>query len=308
MQHRAAIHSLSVVAIAATTVGSSVAFADRGSIPFRPDVDIFEPKQRALIAWNGVEEILILSTDMRASAPTKVLEVLPLPAEPKVTKGDIEIFSRAVNIINSHRRAKNRGAVRKRNGGKLAAPAGRVTFHEKIGAHDLSVIHVESADGFVDWVNTFLKRQGVEAPEIPAPLRRAVDEYLADGFVWFVFDVVELGTSPNTQEAIQYRFESDGLYYPLRISRTEKGDTDIELLVLTPKLLSDFPGLPISRLNLKHKPVILSSAELRSLSKEVDLLLGSKPQMKLRIWKIHGRLDSFSADLIARPGRPHRRD
>lgn len=57
-------------------------FADRGLIPFIPGVQIFEPNQRAMIAWNGSEEILLLSTDLRASQATQVLEVLPLPSEP----------------------------------------------------------------------------------------------------------------------------------------------------------------------------------------------------------------------------------
>ena len=48
-------------------------YADRGSIPFRPDIRIFEPKQRAMIAWNGEEEILLLTTDMKASDSTEVL-------------------------------------------------------------------------------------------------------------------------------------------------------------------------------------------------------------------------------------------
>ncbi len=52
--------------------------ADRGAIPFQPEVTIFEPTQRALIAWNGEEEILILSTDLRASRATKVLEVIAM--------------------------------------------------------------------------------------------------------------------------------------------------------------------------------------------------------------------------------------
>ncbi len=296
-----------LAALVGCVVVTSPAHADRGSIPFRPEVEIFEPNQRAMIAWDGNEEILILSTDMRASAPTKVLQVLPLPAEPKVTKGDVEIFRRAVRLINSRQRAKSRTATRGRNGGhEQDEPAGEITFHAKIGAHDISVTHVKDAAGFVDWVNAALKSQGVEAPEIPAPLRQVVGEYLADGFVWFVFDVVELGTSPNTQEAIQYRFRSDSVYYPLRITRTEKGDTDIELLVLTPSLLDHFPGLPVSRVELKHEPVLLTSAELRSLSEEVDTLLGSKPEMKLRIWRIRGRLDAFSADLIARPSSSQR--
>jgi hypothetical protein len=63
-------------------------WADMGSIPFVP-VDIGEPNQRGLIAFNGQEEILVLSTDLKASKPTKVLEVIPLPSEPKVSKADI---------------------------------------------------------------------------------------------------------------------------------------------------------------------------------------------------------------------------
>ena len=42
------------------------AVADCGSIPFKPSIRIFEPTQRALIAFNGREQILILSTDLRA--------------------------------------------------------------------------------------------------------------------------------------------------------------------------------------------------------------------------------------------------
>jgi hypothetical protein len=68
--------------------GAQSAQADRRAIPFRPGVTIFEPTQRALMAWNGEEEILVLSTDLRASSATKVLEVMPFPTEPRVKKGD----------------------------------------------------------------------------------------------------------------------------------------------------------------------------------------------------------------------------
>ena len=59
---------------------STICYADRGSIPFEREAKVFEPTQRALIAWDGKEEILLLSTDMSTSQPTKVLEILPLPS------------------------------------------------------------------------------------------------------------------------------------------------------------------------------------------------------------------------------------
>ena len=80
-------------------------FADRGSIPWgnwnaQDMPEIFEPAQNAIIAWNGKEQILLLSTDLKASKPTKVLEVLPLPSEPVVTRGDAATFSKINALIN----------------------------------------------------------------------------------------------------------------------------------------------------------------------------------------------------------------
>jgi hypothetical protein len=119
-------------------------FADKGSIPFKPHVKVFEPNQRAMIAWSGEEEILILTTNQKASEPTKVFEVLPLPSEPVVTKGDIEIFKKATDLINTKRKLKKM-SMTKGKGHKSFSdePSGRITFHKVIGAHDVSVSDVK---------------------------------------------------------------------------------------------------------------------------------------------------------------------
>ena len=282
-------------------VGPS-SYADRGSIPFRPHVRVFEPKQRAMIAWNGEEEILLLSTDLKASEPTKVLEVMPLPSEPEVKKGDVEVFRKATDLINKKLAAKTRVfATRgKERGGDESKPAGEVTFHKKIGAHDISVTHVLDSNGFIDWVEKYLKSADVENQEIPEGIRVVIEEYLEEGFSWFVFDVVELDEKPKTNQAIQYKFKTDFLYYPLKITKTEEGATTVDILVLTPKLLSNFPGIPVEKVQLRHSPVSVSSQELRSLSKDMDDLLGHRKDVKLRLWRIEGELSSFDKDLIAR--------
>ena len=196
------------------------ASADRGSIPFDPGVEIFEPNQRAMICWNGKEEIMLLSTDLYASKPTKVLEVLPLPGEPEVKEGDVEVFKKAIELINS--KIEKHDLTRKskgRNGDDNGEePAGEVTFHEKIGAHDISVTKVLDADGFVEWVENYLREQEVDNPEIPEDLKTVISEYLEEGYDWFVFDVVELSETARTNDAIQYKFKSDHLYYPLKIN------------------------------------------------------------------------------------------
>jgi len=295
---RASIRFLGVLAVFAAASGS---WGDRGMIVFRPGTIIFEPTQRAMIAWNGKEEILLLSTDLHASQASKVLEVLPVPNEPKVTKGDVEVFRKAVNLINEKlpRPAAGPGA-----GGRgmteKSGPGGEITFHEKIGAHDISVAHVLNAEGFVEWVNNYLHKAGVDNPVIPETLRASVQEYLKEQFAWFVFDVVELDEKPKTNEAIQYRFETDSLFYPLKISRTGRGETTVELLILTPRLLTQFPGIPIKQVELRHQPVSVTAKELQSLNEEMDALLGHRDDMKLRIWRIQGDIEKFDKDLIAR--------
>lgn len=275
--------------------------ADRGSIPFNPYVKIFEPTQRAMIAWNGEEEILLLSTDMRASDSTEVLEVLPLPNEPVVKKGDIETFRRATNLINE-KIAKQHRLISKRNGGKERAiqPAGEITFHKKIGAHEVSVAHVLNKDGFVKWVEKYLDSLGVKNPAIPEGLKKVVDEYLEEKLTWFVFDVISLDKEIKTNDAIQYRFKTDFLFYPVKIMKTEEGYTSMDFLILTPELLKIFPGIPLEKIKLPHQPISITSDELRLLNEEMSELLAHKNNMKLRIWNIEGMIPSFTEDLIAR--------
>jgi hypothetical protein len=277
--------------------------ADRGAIPFRPEVTIFEPTQRALIAWNGEEEILILSTDLRASRATKVLEVMPFPSEPRVTKGDVGVFRRAVRLINSKVRFPMAAQASRLGSDKREAyspPAGEITFHERIGAHDVAVARVVSGERFVEWVNDYLRRCSVDNPVIPPRLRRVVQEYLDDGYCWFAFDVVSLESRFKTLEALQYRFVSPALYYPVKISRANQGQTSIELLILSPTLLGSFTGIPRSQIQLRHEPVSLTSAEVRSLDKGMDALLDHRDDVKLRVWRVEGDFDSFDRDIIAR--------
>src|SRR4030043_1417531 len=183
--------------------------ANRGMIPINPNARIFEPNQRAMIAWNGEEEILLLTTDIYASESTMVLEVLPLPSEPEVKEGDTETFAKAIALINRQMRTLSK---KNGNGEKVQTPGGEVTFHEKIGSHDISVIHLLDAESFVDWVNKYLDSLGVGEVSISATMKTVISEYISDDYTWYVFDIIELGDEVITNEAIQYRFKTKYLY------------------------------------------------------------------------------------------------
>jgi len=301
MKCAAYIGVVAVMAIAELTYG------DCGSIPFKSWVSIYEPNQRAVIAFDGREQVLILSTDLRASEPTKVLEVIPLPSEPDVKKGDVTVFSKAVELIN-RKLFPNRGVAGGMGGlgGTLAVggaplpPAGEVTVRKTIGAHSISVTHVLDGQRFVQWAEGYLIEQGVDQPKIPMPLKIVIQEYIRDGFEWFAFDVVDLSKETVTKDAIQYRFKTDALYYPLRIPRAEKGDTNVRLLILTPGLVQ-MPTGPDLRVRLAHRPVGITRGELKELgSDDLFQLLRRRGNLQLRIWEINGPLSGFRRDIITR--------
>ena len=280
------------------TILCAISLADRGLIPFDPNITIFEPNQRAMIAWNGKEEILLLSTDLHSSDSTMVLEVLPLPSEPSVKKGDLETFNRAVRLINRRISILGKG-FRFDGEDKIPAPA-EITFHEKIGAHNISVVHLLEPQSFVDWVRDYLKSLGFDREIISDNHKVLIESYITQGFTWFVFDVVTISKEKKTLEPIQYRFKTDKLFYPLKITSLGSGNTTIELLILTPRMLSRFSGISIKRINLTHEPITITSDDLREISEDMYELLKESTEMKLRIWKIEGGLNSFEQDLIAK--------
>jgi hypothetical protein len=289
-----------LLAAAFFTIVTEWAVADCGGIPFKPHVAIFEPDQRAVIGFNGTEEILLLAADLRVSEPTKILQVLPLPSEPKVSKGDPQVFVKATKLINSklprHKPQYAMGGMGGM-GSPKSAPAGEVTFHDKIGSHDLTVTHVLDHRGFLDWVDGYLRKAGVDNPTIPEPMKAVVAEYLRDRFQWFVFDVTEVGKEIKTKEAIQYRFGTQSLYYPLRITRSEDGDTNVRLLVLSPELVR-LPDLTGGQVRLAHEPIRITSRELRSLgSHDLTALIKGDHSM-LRIWEVTGPLSGFKTDIV----------
>ena len=302
--------SLAVVVVGLTLLLGAVALrGDCGAVPFvwklKSVVQVFEPNQNALIAWNGKEEILILSTDLRASEPTKVLEVMPFPSQPTVKAGDMKTFSGAIAIINAWEKRDPKKVWVEESGSTggagtcgvdgheeevIVKPAAEIVFQKQIGASDINVVHVLKQDKFIEWVEKFLHGQDVKEIKIPEVLKKSIAEYLQDGCEWFSFNVVALGTEARSKAAVEYRFKTDCLYYPLRISRTDSGNTDVSLLVLTcdPLWPRQFCTVPLAAIDRPGDEVPVGAKQLRELHADICHLLGDQPA-KLRIWKLHGR-------------------
>ena len=119
-------------------------------------------------------------------------------------------------------------------------------------------------------------------------MKNIIGKYIDEGYVWFVFDVIYITTITKSKQALKFEFLTDRLYYPLKISSTESGETKIDLLILTKELLYNnmMLGIPFENIKFPRRPVSLSSKELQDLDEEISKLLGMPHECWFRIWSI----------------------
>ncbi|MDI6887987.1 MAG: DUF2330 domain-containing protein, partial [Candidatus Thermoplasmatota archaeon] len=265
--------SLTLVLIAL----SSSANADRGMVSLQ-GISVYEPGQKAIIAWNGSEEILILSTDVHSESNTSVLEILPLPSMPNVTLGNFSSFYKIQELIWYHSYYKS---VEDRNYYLAAAALGNesveVVFQQKVGLHNITIVHIKSNAEYAAWIDNFLIEKNVSNDVLPAPLNALIAEYLNLGISYFVFDELELTPAIRSIEPIIYRFSTTCLYYPLRISSIVEGNTTVTLFCITDQII-DWSSVENLGFNRKIE-FDLNKTELLEIEPKIGEMFGSRARL-----------------------------
>ncbi len=271
--------------------------ADRGLIPVYPDVSVYEPGQKAIVAWNGREEILILSTDVTSTEQTFVVELLPLPSEPKVEAASFRSFETIQGLIWSEGVSLYSG----RTLNDVKGSSVEVVFHEQIGAHDITVVKAADAAELVDWVEDVLEEGNLAQDFSLGDFEPVVEDYMGRGYRYYVLDLVEVLPDVRSVDPILYRFESDFLYYPLVITSPVPGDTEITLFLLTDgKVEKDY--FPLQKAlyqfteGLRPIEFVLSKGELS----KIDLRIGKlfDEMAWLTVLKYEGSPSWITTDLM----------
>ena len=275
---------------------TSLISADRGMIPVS-DVSVYGPGQKAIIAWDGEEEIMILSTDVRASSDSVVLEVLPLPSMPqRIEAGDFSSFYEIEWLVSSKLPFFNMPYGDRLGGGGEGV---EIVFHERIGAHDITVVEANSAQELIDWAEAFLGDNGIEHDISSPELEAMFGGYIEDGMGFFVFDLVDVTPDPMSIEPIIYQFRSDSLYYPLVISSLASGETEIILFLLTPGAvdLARLPdGMTVGHFDGQPVQFELDGDELEAIDPQIAELLGDSAW--LTALRYEGDLALLESDLM----------
>ena len=271
------------------------ATSDGGSIPFFSEFSVYEPGQKAIIAWDGEEEILILSVDLYSTGNNTILHMVPLPTLPTFESGNISAFTKINQLINL------KGYYDGYYDGEGESEAEsededfKIEFYDQIGAHNLTVVNVNNSEKFTSWVTTFLNGKGVTNITFPDGTDDVVKHYIEQNINYFVFDVIEINKTERSVQPIIYNFKSEYLYYPMVISSIIDGVSEINVVTLTPIDLpvntEDFSSIGFER-NFGFR---ILHEELNDISSKIAELIPGDAYLSFH--KNQFTLDSLKMDI-----------
>jgi hypothetical protein len=273
--------------------------ADRGGFsPIRESVS--ETGQKTIIAWNGTYEVLMLSTDVSSSKESEVVEIMPLPSNPSISKGEKQPFLKVQDLVNTYlavttTRYPYYYSLRQ-SGVEEPPPPPQITitFQEIIGVHYLTVVKAEETSELIRWLEDFLETQGYNK-ELPHNLEELLSYYMQNGMNHFVIDMIKTDTQGKTVDPLIYKFKSTNLYYPMRISTLFSGNTEINLFTITNNALNYSSITNIGF--VKKAQFQIKQETLAEISANITQLFIGNPY--LCYFRFSGPLKEFYSDILA---------
>ncbi len=276
-------------------------------------IDVSQTDQNAIIAWNGQEEILVLSTNWEkptSSQATTLLKVVPLPSEPsEIKEGETEIFDKLVKILNEKIDVLQTMPTGKGEGtiGLGATQGVEVIFQKTIGAHDVTVVKVSKEADFSQWVDDFASKNGLEKKQVSGAFKNGLLNYLKRNINYFVFDIADLSESKTTVKPLVYKFQSNYFYFPMLVSGVSEianSQTKVNLFLIfnenfqLPQRI--WQGSYNYWVNDSRVDIGLANSELKDISLDLADLFGGKDVL-VRQFGLNGKLSEINKDLMLFP-------
>lgn len=219
------------------SLSAPVALCDKGAIPIGLD-EIHQIGQLAAIAWRDGLEVLIISPSLLIPMrPTPVhvkpyaLELIPMPSIPEVEGADFHVFKALTELVRVKSPMEPYAILK----GPERVVEVEVIYHKAIEAHDINVLRAKDVDALLKWIAEYVEAKGLPRPSehVLNELSEIASAYVKEGFEYFVFDLISLIEGPMTVKPLLYRFKSEAIYYPLRISKLMKGYASVRIFIIT---------------------------------------------------------------------------
>lgn len=256
--------------------------ADHGGCPIDicrvSNISLSEPKQRAIILWNGQTETLFLSTDFKHPSPVGVYELIPFPSKPDLQMGSLEPFHSVV------RWAKTKGS----DFSSIAQ------FSPLAGMSGLQTGTFQTKEGLFDFVYP-PGSLNCAVPPMP-PIFETYSHYFNQGYNWVAFDQIQVSETLQTFPPVEYTFKTPKLYYPLETSVHNTGYTSVDLILVTLKPLRNFSqtDYPVQR----SEVLGMTATELEEISPKWAAMMGGSDVFVQQV-RIEGDISQMQRDFFA---------
>ncbi|MGW4095971.1 DUF2330 domain-containing protein [Mycobacterium sp. NPDC004974] len=239
-------------------------------IPDREGASVAD--ERALVAWDGVTEDILMSFNVRGSS-SKAAWIMPVPSEAEVTLGEPAVFS-ALSALSAPRIEYHDSwwprfgwlstLFSQRAGGLVsaAAPDGvTVRSQQRLGPFNVTRLASDDPHALASW----LSEKGF--PQPPS-LADNLTPYVAGGW-----EIVAIQLFPDAAgqsltgdlQPLRLSFASGTVIYPMRLSRAAKLPLAVDLYVLADHRM-DPTALPVSGRN----PELQFAGRISSRMRELD--------------------------------------
>ena len=234
---------------------------------------------------------------MSSSSESEVVEIMPLPSNPTIGKGEKQSFLKVQELVNLYLDVTSPRwssySMGLMNGDNQTEPELTITFQEIIGVHYLTVVKADETTGLMRWLEDFLEAEGYTW-ELPSNLEELLSYYIQNEMSFFVIDMINSNSTVKTVDPLIYKFNTSKVYYPLRISSLFSGNTDIALFTITSKELNDDSIL--SNGFVKKAQFQIKQKALAEISTNLTKLFLNDPY--LCYFKFSGSLNSFKSDVL----------
>jgi len=229
-----------ILPIVTALLSAGICLSDMGPIPIK-ETEIREPVQNAIILFDQDQkkETIILQTQLVSTRAAKGMFFMPLPSNPEVSTAEPDVFSRVVGFAKecgvTFILADATGDLNGPGGGPEPKVRGiSVVFTKNIAEHDITVIRVESWENLRQWIVQYVIDKRLPVDFDLQKIEKTVQAYTKDEIRYFLFDVVGLTDQAISTKPLVIDFDSDKLYYPLRVNALYDGPSDVQLLVFSP--------------------------------------------------------------------------
>jgi len=208
-------------------------WADGGMMPPQGDYEIYSSDQVAIIkVLPGAEELSILVKTYWVNDYNGFAWVIPLPCQPQVSEVDVALFTDLAHLTAPlYAGGGCSGPFRSggawENGNEYGQDYYNIVSYDTIGFLGTVLIHTNTADSLITWLNNndYIVIAGAEA---------MFEDYMNRN--WNYFFIARSDTtqqSSNESVGIRFKFPSDTLVYPMKISSISSlGSTSLYLYIV----------------------------------------------------------------------------